>query len=281
MLVPFSLFLWQGFETCDGTTPANFDDHGYHNHDQVLLYSSCAAALAAEKIPTLAAYNGLQYPPKPRNLPDLNAISARLISPRLPFMQIRRLRQQTGSYTIIGQIINVPIDVQSTINSVDDDFAINICMEKHVIHKTSAYSGQVKKSVLRSWLNFPKSSPLYRLLNISVDWNLLDNFGDDEHQEELKTVSEDDASELFLAQQQSLLWSEDKYLCIIPGQNSTPLSLIYDEFAEELSFPDIYCGHSKKFRPGIRVTPYRTRRRRVISVVGQIGGVPHLNILCI
>jgi hypothetical protein len=46
--------------------------------------------------------------------------------------------------------------------------------------------------------------------------------------------------ERLLAQQHTLLWNEDKYLEISPGQNSKPLSIIYDEYAEELSFPSIY-----------------------------------------
>jgi hypothetical protein len=45
-------------------------------------------------------------------LPPLDSISARLISPRLPFIQIRRLRYE-GNYGIVGQVINVPVDVNT------------------------------------------------------------------------------------------------------------------------------------------------------------------------
>lgn len=70
--------------------------------DGIKVCSTCAAFLEKRKIPTLAVYNGFQYPPKPGNLPELNATTTRLISPRIPFMQIRRLRMESGTYQIVG-----------------------------------------------------------------------------------------------------------------------------------------------------------------------------------
>ncbi|UYV71077.1 hypothetical protein LAZ67_8001639 [Cordylochernes scorpioides] len=49
-----------------------------------------------------------------KRLPPLDPISERLVSPRLPFMQVRRLRHDF-SYGIIGQVINVPVNVQDMI----------------------------------------------------------------------------------------------------------------------------------------------------------------------
>lgn len=62
-------------------------------------------------MPTLSVFNGFAYPPRPANLPDLDLVTERLISPRLPFMQIRRLRHGQGQNGILGQIINVPVTV--------------------------------------------------------------------------------------------------------------------------------------------------------------------------
>lgn len=41
---------------------------------------------------------------------------------------------------------------------------------------------------------------------------------------------------------------------IAPGQNKTPVPLFADPKAEELSFPEIYCGIIRKFDPALKVT---------------------------
>jgi len=41
------------------------------------------------------------------------------------------------------------------------------------------------------------------------------------------------------------------YLCIAPRENNVPISLLFDEHAEELSFPSIYLGQFRKFKEGI------------------------------
>ncbi|GFS71230.1 ATP-dependent DNA helicase [Trichonephila clavipes] len=70
-------------------------------------------------------------------------------------------------------------------------------------------------------------------------------------------ISENITIEVSLtSQQQTLLWNEEKYLRIAPGEANVPRSLIFDEHAEELSFPAIYLGHFRNFREGIRVTPF-------------------------
>ncbi|GFV62024.1 hypothetical protein TNCV_4108271 [Trichonephila clavipes] len=41
-----------------------------------------------------------------------------------------------------------------------------------------------------------------------------------------------------------ILWNEEKYLRIAPGEANIPRTLLFDEHAEEFSFPAIYLGHS-------------------------------------
>lgn len=62
--------------------------------------------------------------------------------------------------------------------------------------------------------------------------------------------------ESLTAQQQTLLWNEDQYFCIAPGEKNTPRSLLFDEHVEEPSFPSIYLGQFRSFREGIKVTPF-------------------------
>jgi hypothetical protein len=63
-------------------------------------------------------------------------------------------------------------------------------------------------------------------------------------------------TQCLLAQQHTLLWDDDKYLEISPGQNNKPLSITYDEHAEERSFPSIYLGQTRTFKTNVNVTPF-------------------------
>lgn len=60
--------------------------------DYTKCCNTCRQSLNKRKLPTLAKVNGFSYPDIPPGLPPLDPISERLVSPRLPFMQVRRLR---------------------------------------------------------------------------------------------------------------------------------------------------------------------------------------------
>ncbi|GFX36570.1 uncharacterized protein TNCV_2031511 [Trichonephila clavipes] len=56
------------------------------------LYATCKNSLYSDKVSTSSPSNGFVYPPK-HGLVVLDLISARLVSPRLSFMQIRWLQR--------------------------------------------------------------------------------------------------------------------------------------------------------------------------------------------
>jgi hypothetical protein len=89
--------------------------------------NTCYQSLVNKKVPTLSRSNGFVYPKYPTHPPSLDIITERLVALRIPFMQIRRLRFVHGSKGIIGTVINVPNDVDKTVNALlrqlDDDYA--------------------------------------------------------------------------------------------------------------------------------------------------------------
>ena len=107
------------------------------NPAQFELCVNCFKVCKGLKIPNLSRSNGYRYPPKPVGLPDLDPLTERLISPRIPFMQIRRLRRE-GSYGILGQVMNIPVDVDTMVKSLprslDDDQAFNVNLKKNIVH---------------------------------------------------------------------------------------------------------------------------------------------------
>lgn len=222
--------------------------------------ATCRSSLKRGSIPTLSQSNGFTYPDIPPNLPPLDPIAKRLVSPRLNFMQLRRLRHAAGSMAIVGQIINIPVDVVQMVNELprqlDDDYAFNVCIKRHLIHKSSYLSGYVKKHTVKAWLEYLCTTPLYRQHGIVFNEENLMAIDQTPQPFELEIIDASNEVELLIGQQHTLLWNEDNCLEIAPGQNRTPLSIIYDEFAEELSFPDIYLGHGRAFNPDVRVTPF-------------------------
>ena len=75
-------------------------------------------AMRDGKVPKLSVANGMKWPDKPPEL-DLHQLEERLISLRIPFMQIREL-PRGGQYSLKGNVINVPVDIQPTVSCLQD-----------------------------------------------------------------------------------------------------------------------------------------------------------------
>ncbi|GBP85988.1 hypothetical protein EVAR_57464_1 [Eumeta japonica] len=82
------------------------------------LCNTCVQALNKKNIPLMSTFNGFKYPDVPQHLPPLDLVSERLISPRIPFMQIRRLRHVNEELSLpaiyLGQFRNFKEGVKVT-----------------------------------------------------------------------------------------------------------------------------------------------------------------------
>jgi hypothetical protein len=74
------------------------------------------------------------------------------VAPRLPFMQIRRLKYQMGGYGIVGQVIKVPVDVNNMVTilpkQLDDDYRFNVHLKRNLIYKITYLQGCIKRRQL-------------------------------------------------------------------------------------------------------------------------------------
>lgn len=147
--------------------------------EKVRLCATCSTSLNNEKNPMMSMYNGFKYPQIPVHLPSLDILSERLISPRIPFMQIRRLRHVNGQYGILGQVINVPVCVDTMVKSlprnVDDDYCINVHIKRKKIHRSTYLYGVINKQTIKAWLEFLLPSPLY-IYEITMDFLKITQF---------------------------------------------------------------------------------------------------------
>ncbi|KAK3918379.1 Integrin alpha-PS5 [Frankliniella fusca] len=93
--------------------------------------STCANHIKKGKVPHFAATNGLVFDPLPQELTGLTTLEERLVSARIPFMQIRELgyQKQLG---LKGNCVNVPIDINKTVtclprmDSEDDTLLVQL-----------------------------------------------------------------------------------------------------------------------------------------------------------
>lgn len=119
----------------------------------------------------LSRSNGFKHPEYPKHLPSLDVITERLVSHRILFMQIRRLRHVYGAKGISGQVISGPVDVNEMVTQLppqlNDDHAFNVHIKRHQIHKSSYLEGWVNKAVVKAWLKYLMQKPLYR--NVTMD----------------------------------------------------------------------------------------------------------------
>jgi hypothetical protein len=136
------------------------------------LCRNCLDACKRRRVSAMSRSNGYRYPPYPTHLPKLGPIEERLVYPRLPYMQIRRL-WHAGQYGIVGQVINVPVDVNNMVQTLprqlEDDYAINVNIKRSLIHKSVYLSGSVLKGKVKAWLQYLTDKPLYQQYYIRID----------------------------------------------------------------------------------------------------------------
>ena len=135
---------------------------------------TCLSALRDSKLPKLSVANGMKWPDKPPEL-NLHQLEERLIALRIPFMQIREL-PRGGQYSLKGNVINVPVDIQPTINSLprpmDENFTVAIQLKKKLSYKKVDFKENVRPLRVLSALHWLMNySELYKKSGIVVDDN--------------------------------------------------------------------------------------------------------------
>ena len=135
---------------------------------------TCLSALRENKPPKLSVANGMKWPDKPQEL-NLHQLEERLIALRIPFMQIREL-PRGGQYSLKGNVINVPVDIQPTINCLprpmDENFTVAIQLKKKLSYKKVDFKENVRPLRVLTALHWlMNNSELYKKSGIIVDDN--------------------------------------------------------------------------------------------------------------
>lgn len=106
-------------------------------NDTEWICVTCDSNLKKGKVPSCSKANKMGFPDKP-DLLNLTPLEERLISPLIPFMQIREI-PRGGQLSIHGNIVNVPSDVNSTVHclprSLSESQTIPIKLKRRLSYK--------------------------------------------------------------------------------------------------------------------------------------------------
>ena len=107
----------------------------------------------------------------------LNELECRLIAPRLAFQNIYQA-PRGGQLEITGNVVNVPADVNSTVNMLprlaDDTCTIKVQLKRRLQYKSSALSLKIRPNkVMQAAAWLVNTSPLYQDQGITIDENWL------------------------------------------------------------------------------------------------------------
>ncbi|XP_062577686.1 uncharacterized protein LOC134239531 [Saccostrea cucullata] len=237
---------------------------------------TCKKSIQDGKMPKLSVANHVQFPSKPEEL-QLHQLEERLIALRIPFMQIREL-PRGRQLSIKGNVVNVPVDIQPTVNSLprqfNNDITVPVRLKRRLSYKTCDFVENVRpKHVIIALHWLMRNSQMYKDAKIHVDeeWEARitadsseiiseyfntstseciegrnTNVGVTSDEKEESAFEEIDEREGHSGSCDTLLDDanpvQDQVYTFAPGEGQTPLSLYTDKDAEFLSFPTIYCG---------------------------------------
>lgn len=143
------------------------------------ICNQCNDYLKKGNIPPLSRGNGLSFPAIPPELDGLTQLEERLISPRIPFMQIREL-PRGGQLRLKGNVINVPSDVNLTVKALprnmNDSETIPVKFKRRLSYKSHIVYEQIRpERVIKAAKWLVENSSLFQSEGIYVKENWTDH----------------------------------------------------------------------------------------------------------
>ncbi|XP_050296321.1 uncharacterized protein LOC126736136 [Anthonomus grandis grandis] len=144
-------------------------------NDGVLLCNSCSQNIYKGQLPKFWSGNHNIVHPIPVELKDLTILEERMVSARLPFMQIRQVGYARQCY-ITGQIVNVPINIDTSTKllprNVEETQTIQVKLKRKMDYKNDYLLETIRPAVVLKAARFLCQQPLYIQEGIkqSDDW---------------------------------------------------------------------------------------------------------------
>lgn len=193
------------------------------------ICQTCLEAARKGKTPKFWIHNGLKFPIQPNEL-NLSNLEERLVSPRIPFMQLREM-PRGGQVSIKGNIVNVPADVNGTIKSlprmVDENETIMLKLKRKLSYKHHVTFENIRPNKVyeaAKWL--VRNSLLFRNEGIVVNETWM------QQQQNISCQTEESVQHNESENQSNDSWSEDDSFSSRPTGN-------LDTFCSLLTFVNL------------------------------------------
>ncbi|CAH0387819.1 unnamed protein product [Bemisia tabaci] len=139
------------------------------------LCHNCLSYLRKEKLPPVALCNGLDYPSIPDSVKQLSVLEERMVSPFIPFMQIRELLPHTihSQFGMKGAVIHIPLNLNQVFQQIlprsfDSLFVILLKFKRCMKHSTNYMFESIRPYNILQALEDLIKTPLYIEHNISI-----------------------------------------------------------------------------------------------------------------
>lgn len=240
--------------------------------DVEYICNHCHGYMKKNKVPPCSIGNKLKFPDIPIELQELTQLEQLLISPRIPFMQIREL-PRGGQMGLKGNVVNVPADVNKTVKviprNMNESETIPVKFKRSLNFKNHIAFEQVRpEKIIKAAKWLVSHSKLFQNEGIMINdqWSLESQCDDTVSHENLHNESgqcqnnglitendsfEEDNTQDSAGNCDTLLHPADfrefnRILNIAPAEGNHPLSMFQDRFSEFLCFPTIYCGQPRE-----------------------------------
>ncbi|KAG5666197.1 hypothetical protein PVAND_017659 [Polypedilum vanderplanki] len=247
-----------------------------YNLNEYTFCLTCLGYIKKKNFPRFNINNSnLRFPDIPQEFTDLKLTSMeeRCVSARIPFMTLVALGcdRQIG---IKSGVVNVPIDVRKTIDSIpakpEDTGIIELSLKRKKCYRSVYMKERVRPGVIWKAANMLCQTELYQQegirLNYDYEFNDInvppqslndvnidvpDSTNNDlQSTETVPTSTEED----HYIQEETMLDSNEG-IQFAPGEGQIPIPMFLDPYCEELSFPTIYFGKARHSQPkGIRLS---------------------------
>lgn len=113
---------------------------------------------------------------------------------------------------------------------------------------------------LKAWLTFLQTQNLFIHHNIEIsrEWKIENDINVDVNENNFE-----ETTDIFIVESSIVIFNPDCSYAIAPGENRTPKSLIFNDDAEELSFPQIYYGQKRVFTTKKQPSTYKIAKSKI------------------